>query len=80
MNNRTLKLIVVIHFVVVVMHSIAHEVLKVKATTAQLAFIIPVIIVAPVVAGVMLRKFNHAGTIRKVFVLAFRPGVHSHAR
>ena len=67
MNPRTLKLmalwLVVFHFVIVVMHSIAHEILKVKATPAQLAFIIPVIIVAPVVAGVMLRKFNRAGTV-----------------
>ena len=67
MNNRTLKLIaiwlVAIHFVVVVTHSIAHEVLKVKASSAQLAFIIPVIIVAPVVAGIMLPKFNRAGTV-----------------
>ena len=45
------------------MHAIAHEVLKVKATTAQLAFIIPVIIVAPVVAGFMIPKFNRAGTV-----------------
>lgn len=52
-----------IHFVVVVLHSIAHEVLFVKATPAQLAFIIPVIIVAPVIAGIMLPKFERAGTI-----------------
>ena len=66
-NSRALKLmalwLVVIHFVIVVMHSIAHEILKVKATTAQLAFIIPVIIVAPVVAGFMIPKFNRAGTV-----------------
>ena len=67
MNSRTLKLIalglVVIHFVIVVMHSIAHEVLNVKASPAQLAFIIPVIIVTPVVAGFMILKFNRAGTV-----------------
>ena len=66
-NSRALKLLalwlVAIHFVVVVLHSIAHEVLKVKATTAQLAFIIPVIIVAPVVAGFMIPKFTRAGTV-----------------
>ena len=65
-NSRALKLmalwLVAIHFVIVVMHAIAHEVLKVKASTAQLAFIIPVIIVAPVVAGFMIPKFNRAGT------------------
>ena len=67
MNTRILKLtalgVVAIHFVVVVLHSIAHEVLVVKASPAQLAFIIPVIIVAPVVAGVVLPKFERAGTI-----------------
>jgi hypothetical protein len=35
----------------------------VKATPAQLAFIIPVIIVAPVVAGILVPKFEGAGTI-----------------
>ena len=69
MSNRTqtVKLValavVVLHFVVVVLHAIAHEVLPVKATPAQLAFIIPVIIVAPVLAGFLLRKFERAGSI-----------------
>ena len=66
-NSRPLRLmalsLIAFHFVVVVMHSIAHEVVKVKATPAQLAFIIPVIIVAPVVAGIMLPKFKRAGTV-----------------
>ena len=66
-NSRALKRmalwLVGLHFVIVVMHSIAHEVLKVKATPAQLAFIIPVIIVAPVVAGFMLLKFKRAGAV-----------------
>ncbi|HWF89988.1 MAG TPA: hypothetical protein VN659_14180 [Pyrinomonadaceae bacterium] len=52
-----------IHFVVVVLHSIAHNVLPVEATPAQLAFILPVIIVAPLVAGVILIKFEKAGMI-----------------
>lgn len=55
MSSQTLKRLVVativLHFVVVVLHSIAHEVLPVKATPAQLAFIIPVIVVAPVPVG-----------------------------
>ena len=63
--GRTLKRaalwLVWIHFLVVALHSIAHEVLAVKASAAQLAFIVPVIIVAPVVAGVMLPKFKRAG-------------------
>ena len=67
MSSRTLKLaalgLVAIHFVVVVLHSIAHQLLSVNASPAQLAFIIPVIVVAPVVAGVMLRKFARFGTV-----------------
>jgi hypothetical protein len=64
-NMRALKLtalwVVGFHFLVVVLHSVAHEVLKVKATPAQLAFIVPVIIFAPPVAGVMLPKSGKAG-------------------
>lgn len=52
-----------LHLVVVVLHSIAHETLPVKATPAQLAFIIPVIVVAPVVAALMLVKFEKAGMV-----------------
>lgn len=67
MNIRTLKLtalgVIVFHFVIVVLHSVAHKVLSVKAAPAQLAFIVPVIIVAPVVAGVLLSKFNTAGLV-----------------
>ena len=66
-HNRTLRLtalaVVIFHFVVVVLHSIAHEILSVKATPLQLAFIVPVIIVAPVVAGFTLRKFEKSGMI-----------------
>ncbi len=51
------------HFVVVVLHSIAHQLLSVNASPAQLAFIFPVIILAPVVAGVMLPKFEKFGTV-----------------
>ena len=64
-DTRALKLtslgLVGFHFLAVVLHSVAHEVLSVKATPAQLAFIIPVIILAPVVAGLMLPKFERAG-------------------
>jgi hypothetical protein len=66
-DNRTLRVtalaLIAIHFAVVVMHSAAHQILPVKATPAQLAFIVPVIIVAPVIAGFILFKFNKAGTI-----------------
>lgn len=55
--------VVAIHFVVVVLHSIAHQVLPVQATPAQLAFIVPVIVVAPVVAAIMLAKFERTGVV-----------------
>ncbi len=49
------------NFLAVVVHSIAHEALGVKANAAQLAFIIPVIVVAPPVAAFLLPKFKKAG-------------------
>ncbi|HEX5601256.1 MAG TPA: hypothetical protein VFX63_01855 [Pyrinomonadaceae bacterium] len=55
--------VVAIHFVVVVLHSFAHQLLSVNASPAQLAFIIPVIVIAPVVAGVMLLRFEKLGTV-----------------
>jgi len=64
-NERKLKSaalwIIAFHFLMVVLHSIAHEVLSVKATAAQLAFIIPVIIFAPVISGFLLPKREKAG-------------------
>lgn len=59
----TALVVVAVHLVVVVLHSIAHNVLPVEATPAQLAFIVPVILVAPVVAAVMLVKFEKAGMV-----------------
>lgn len=50
-----------LHFLTVVAHSAAHEVLAVRATPAQLAFIVPVIIVAPVAAALALPKFTRTG-------------------
>lgn len=68
MNDRKTRALMItslwlvgFHFLVVVLHSVAHEVLSVKATPAQLAFIIPVIIFAPVVSGFVLLKFERAG-------------------
>jgi hypothetical protein len=63
MLKRIALAIVALHFVVVVLHSIAHQLLSVNASRAQLAFIFPVIIVAPVVAGFMLPKFERFGTV-----------------
>jgi hypothetical protein len=59
----TALVVVAIHFVVVVLHSIAHQVLPVNASSAQLAFIVPVIVVAPVVAAIMLPKFEKAAMV-----------------
>ncbi len=63
MLKRIALAVVAVHFVVVVLHSIAHQLLAVNASPAQLAFIFPVIIVAPVVAGIMLPKFEKFGTV-----------------
>lgn len=63
-NTRSLKqkawALIAVHFAIVVLHSIAHEVLPVKATPAQLAFIVPVIILAPIVAGLIIAKWTTA--------------------
>ena len=64
-NTRGLVLmslgLVGFHFLTVVVHSVAHEVLSIKPSPAQLAFIVPVIIFAPLVAGFVLLKFKKAG-------------------
>jgi hypothetical protein len=64
-NQKILKAaalgVILFHFLTVVLHSVAHEVLSVKATTAQLAFIIPVIIFAPVISGFLLLRYEKAG-------------------
>ena len=72
---------VVAHAAVTVAHSAAHEILGVKATPAQLVFIVAVIIVAPLVAGLLLwRGKAKAGALLLVFSmtgsLAF--GVYYH--
>jgi len=61
--NKAASGLIVIHFLVVVLHSFAHQLLSVTASLAQLAFIFPVIIVAPVVAGIMLPKFEMFGAV-----------------
>ena len=66
-NRRTLKItaaaIVAFHFLIVVLHSVAHEILAVKATPAQLAFIIPVIIGAPPLAAFLLGKIEKTAAL-----------------
>lgn len=78
--KRIALLVVAIHFAVVVLHSVAHQVLPVKASPAQLAFIIPVIVVAPVVAGLMLLKFEKSGMVllTAAMIGSFVFGVYYH--
>ena len=80
MLKRIALAVVAVHLVVVVLHSIAHQWLSVNASPAQLAFIFPVIIVAPVVAGVMLPKFEKFGTVLLTVSMAgsFVFGVYYH--
>lgn len=68
------------NFAVVILHSVAHEILGVKASAAQLSFIIPVIIVAPPVAGFMLPKFKRAGAVLLAFSMlgSFLFGLYYH--
>ena len=66
-SNAKLKftayLLIVIHLVFVVLHAAAHQTLEVNPTTLQLSFIVIVIIAAPVTAGVVLWKYEKAGSI-----------------
>jgi hypothetical protein len=56
--------VVVAHAAAVALHSAAHEVLGVEATGPQLTFIVAVIIVAPLVAGLLLwRGREQAGAL-----------------
>jgi hypothetical protein len=68
------------NFLAVIFHSVAHEVLGVKANAAQLSFIIPVIIIAPPVAGFMLPKFKKAGALLLTFSMlgSFLFGLYYH--
>lgn len=83
-NQKTWKLtalaLVAFHLLAVVLHSVAHEALKVRATPAQLAFIVPVIIVGPVAAGLLLPKFNQAGAALLLLSMAgsFCFGLYHH--
>ena len=79
-RTRAALWLVGLHFLVVVAHSAAHEVLQVKATRAQLAFIVPVIVVAPLVAGLWLLKSRRAGAalLLSSMVGAFVFGLYYH--
>lgn len=66
-NTRALRRaalwLVGINFVTVVLHSVAHEALGVKATAAQLVFIVAVIFVAPLAAAVLLPRAPRAAAL-----------------
>ena len=61
--KQTAWIVIAIHFGTALHHSVAHQILSVKASPAQLAFIIPVIIVAPVVAAFLLQKFEKVAMV-----------------
>ena len=83
-NKRALKLtalwLIGFHFLTVVLHSVAHKILSVEASSAQLAFILPVIIIAPLVAGLMLPRFERAGAVVLLLSMAgsFAFGLYYH--
>ena len=78
--RRAALALVGFHFLTVALHSAAHEVLSVKATAAQLAFIVPFIIVAPVAAGLMLPRLARAGAATLLFSMlgSFFFGLYYH--
>jgi hypothetical protein len=69
-----------VHFIFVVLHSVAHEVLGVKASPAQLAFIVPVIILAPVAAAILLPRYERsaAAVLAAAMAGAFWFGLYYH--
>jgi hypothetical protein len=61
---RPALVIVVAHAVVVALHSAAHLILDVQASPAQTVFIVAVIMIAPVLAGLLLwRKVKMTGAL-----------------
>ena len=57
-------LIVSLHFLLVVIHGLAHQIIPIPTSILQYLFIIPIIVIAPVVAMVLLqRKLFDAGMV-----------------
>ena len=54
---------VVVHLLLVILHAASHQTLGVDATAMQLSFIFTVIMIAPVVAGLLLWKFERTGSL-----------------
>ena len=56
-------LTIIVHLLLVILHAAAHQTLGVDATAMQLSFIFTVIMIAPVVAGLLLWKFERTGSL-----------------
>ena len=83
-SNTKLKvaayLLIVVHLLLVVLHAVAHQMLEVNPTPVQLSFIVAVIMSAPVIAGVLLRKYEKSGAVLLAMSMfgAFLFGVYNH--
>ncbi|MDT4896091.1 MAG: hypothetical protein QOH25_1168 [Acidobacteriota bacterium] len=63
--------VIIAHTVVLSLHSAAHQVLGVEASQAQLFFIVIVIMIAPLVAGLLLwKRMLTAGAVLMVCSMA----------
>jgi hypothetical protein len=73
-------LIIVVHLILVVLHAAAHQVLEVNPTTLQLSFIFIVIMAAPVIAGLLMWKYERAGAVLFTLSMAgsFLFGAYNH--
>jgi hypothetical protein len=71
---------IVVHLLLVMLHAASHQFLEVDLTTLQLSFIVIVIIAAPLVAGLLLRKWRMVGSILLTLSMAgsFLFGAYNH--
>ena len=73
--------LVVFHFVVSAIHGLAHQIIPIPTSILQYLFIIPIIIISPIVATIMLwRKFINTGTALLFYSMlgALIFGVYNH--
>lgn len=83
-SNTKLKfaayLTIAVHLAIVILHAAAHQILEVNPTTAQLSFIVVIIMAAPVVAGVLLWKYERVGAALLTLSMAgaFLFGIYNH--
>lgn len=73
-------LVIVVHLMLVVAHAAAHQTLEVDPTPLQLSFIIAIIMIAPMIAGLLLHKYGRAGSALMILSMAgaFLFGVYNH--